>query len=78
MLIGMTAAENDERGDQGLARTVDKQIKKTDFVRLSNMGFCTAFGGKYGSNNWGDPGLARTVDKQKQKTDFVRLSNIGF
>ena len=24
MRIGMTAAQNDERGDQGLARTVDK------------------------------------------------------
>ena len=26
MRIGMTAAQNDERGDQGLARTVDKQM----------------------------------------------------
>ena len=25
MRIGITAAQNDERGDQGLARTVDKQ-----------------------------------------------------
>ena len=28
MRIGMTAAQNDERGDQGLARTVDKKPKK--------------------------------------------------
>ena len=37
--IGMTAAQNDERGDQGLARTVDKIRKKTDFVLLSKIGF---------------------------------------
>ena len=28
MRIGMTAAQNDERGDQGLARAVGKQTKK--------------------------------------------------
>ena len=37
--IVMTVAQNDERGDQGLARTVDKQKLKTDFVRLEKMGF---------------------------------------
>ena len=71
MRIGMTAAENDETGDHGLARTVDKTSWKADFEPLSNMGFCTALGGQLGSDHWGDPGRARTYDRNRQKATFV-------
>ena len=69
--IGVTAGQNDERGDQDVARMLDNNRNKTNFVRLSNMGFWTAFGGQYVSDNWGDQAWARTVDKQIKKLDFV-------
>ena len=37
----MTAAQNDESGDQGLAQTVEKNNQKTIFARLFNVGFRT-------------------------------------
>ena len=48
MRIGMTAAQNDERGDQGLARTVDKRKLKNGFCGPIQHGILNGVRGTVG------------------------------
>ena len=71
MRIGMTAAQNDDRGDQGLARTVDKQKLKNGFRATFKHGILNGVRGTVGFRQLGRPRLGTDSRQKKEKMNYV-------
>ena len=70
MPISMTAAQNDESGDQGLARTVDKQKLKNRFCAPIQHRILNGAWGTVGFIQLGRPRLGTDSRQKKEKKQF--------